>query len=89
MRPRNPAEIADGPMLIGFSVQLFMMGITMAQTHTYMSESRKDPLWMRIFVPLLFLVNMLNTSFLSVYIYTVLIVNFGQFIRSHRFTSMS
>ncbi|KAK0439258.1 uncharacterized protein EV420DRAFT_1584566 [Desarmillaria tabescens] len=45
--------------------------------YMYLNAYRKDRLWMKIFIVVLFIANVANTVFLCQFLYTSLILNFG------------
>ncbi|KAE9392854.1 hypothetical protein BT96DRAFT_979192 [Gymnopus androsaceus JB14] len=73
---KGPAEIAHGPMFIGFSFNLVLYGIMTNQVYLYFNTFKKDRLWMKILVVLLLLADTVNTVFDAVYLYNSLIVHF-------------
>ncbi|KZT23453.1 hypothetical protein NEOLEDRAFT_1180103 [Neolentinus lepideus HHB14362 ss-1] len=73
----NPAEVAHGPALIGLFFNILLYGIMITQTFLYYNTFKKDRLWMKIFVMVLFIADTLNSVFDCVWIYQSLIVNFG------------
>ncbi|KAK7029630.1 hypothetical protein VNI00_014328 [Paramarasmius palmivorus] len=74
---REVAEVAHGPMYIGFLFNLFLFGIVTAQIYMYMTTYKSDKLWMKLFVATLYFLNILNTVFIAVYLYSSLILNFA------------
>ncbi|KAK0190299.1 hypothetical protein F5146DRAFT_1193764 [Armillaria mellea] len=74
---KNAAEIAHGPMIIGLYVNIILLGVIATQMYMYLNAYRKDRLWMKIFVVVLFIANVANTAFLCKFLYTSLILNFG------------
>ncbi|SJL02685.1 uncharacterized protein ARMOST_06019 [Armillaria ostoyae] len=74
---KNAAEIAHGPMIIGLYINIILLGIIATQMYMYLNAYRKDRLWMKIFVVVLFVANVANTAFLCKFLYTSLILNFG------------
>ncbi|TFK52444.1 hypothetical protein OE88DRAFT_1657711 [Heliocybe sulcata] len=73
----NPAEVAHGPALIGLFFNILLYGIMITQTFLYYNTFKKDRLWMKIFVMVLFIADTLNSVFDCAWIYQSLIVNFG------------
>ncbi|KAJ6559077.1 hypothetical protein DFH09DRAFT_518248 [Mycena vulgaris] len=73
----GPAEIAHGPMLIGFFLNAILYGVMILQTHVYfVGVGARDALWMRIFVLSIFILDSMNTIFDFIYLYRSLIVHF-------------
>ncbi|KAK0207146.1 hypothetical protein DFS33DRAFT_647100 [Desarmillaria ectypa] len=75
---KNAAEIAHGPMIIGLYINIILLGIIATQMYMYLNAYKKDRLWMKIFVAVLFVANIANTVFLCQFLYTSLILNFGK-----------
>ncbi|PBK97733.1 hypothetical protein ARMGADRAFT_1076192 [Armillaria gallica] len=78
--PKTPAEVAHGPMLIGFVFNVLLYGIMIAQIYLYYVTYKKDKTWMKAYVAVLFFADTLNTVFDFVYMYRSLIVHFGKLI---------
>ncbi|KAJ7505206.1 hypothetical protein B0H11DRAFT_408783 [Mycena galericulata] len=75
--PKGSAEVAHGPMLIGFLFNSILYGVMILQTHVYWVSFRdRDRLWMRAFVLSIFVLDSMNTVFDFVYLYRSLIVHF-------------
>ncbi|KAJ7025351.1 hypothetical protein C8F04DRAFT_1128656 [Mycena alexandri] len=77
MMPLGPAEVAHGPMFLGFMFNAILYGVMILQVHLYFSNPTKDPLWMRIFVLCIFCLDTMNTVFDFVYLYQSLIIHFN------------
>ncbi|KAE9392852.1 hypothetical protein BT96DRAFT_979191 [Gymnopus androsaceus JB14] len=73
---KGPAEIAHGPMFIGFSFNLVLYGIMTTQVYLYFNTFKKDRVWMKILVVFLYLADTVNTVFDAAYLYNSLIVHF-------------
>ncbi|KAJ3479104.1 hypothetical protein NLI96_g9294 [Meripilus lineatus] len=71
------ALIAHGPSLIGIFMNMLLFGIMIMQTSVYFSTYKKDPTWLKIYVAVLFVADLLNSVFNMVWIYDALINNFG------------
>ncbi|KAK0447637.1 hypothetical protein EV421DRAFT_1889562 [Armillaria borealis] len=63
-------------MIIGLYINIILLGIIATQMYMYLNAYRKDRLWMKIFVVVLFVANVANTAFLCKFLYTSLILNF-------------
>ncbi|KAJ3516174.1 hypothetical protein NLJ89_g1288 [Agrocybe chaxingu] len=74
---KGPAEIAHGPMFIGFIFNVLLYGIMITQVYLYFTTFKKDQTWMKIFVFVLLIADTVNTVFDSIYLYRSLIVHFG------------
>ncbi|KAJ8075645.1 hypothetical protein PM082_021275 [Marasmius tenuissimus] len=77
MAPPGPAVLIQGPMFIGIAFNLFLLGFITLQCYIYGTTCRKDKLWMKYFVCILYLVNVLHTVFLLVYLYETSINQFS------------
>jgi len=73
----GPAEIAHGPILIGFTFNAILLGVMMTQVYIYYTSFKKDKIWIRVFVSILFFFDILNTACDAAYIYEALIIHFG------------
>ncbi|KAJ7664317.1 hypothetical protein B0H17DRAFT_302110 [Mycena rosella] len=72
----GPAEVAHGPIFIGFFFNALLYGIMVNQTYFYFSTFRVDRLWTRAFVACIFALDTANTVFDLAYLYDCLIVHF-------------
>ncbi|KIK54328.1 hypothetical protein GYMLUDRAFT_206759 [Collybiopsis luxurians FD-317 M1] len=73
----GPAEIAHGPMYIGQVFNTTLFGILSGQVYWYsVTSTRKDPAWIQILVYALYLVNVISTVFVIVYLYDAVIQHF-------------
>jgi len=75
----NPAEIAHGPVLIGFTFNAILLGVMITQVYLYYTSFKKDKIWIKIFVAVLLFFDILNTACDAAYLYEALIVHFGDF----------
>ncbi|THU86177.1 hypothetical protein K435DRAFT_923564 [Dendrothele bispora CBS 962.96] len=57
-------------------LNLFLLGMILVQSYIYLKHYKNDRLWTKIFVSVLVITNFLNTIFLSVYLYTTLVLKF-------------
>ncbi|KAJ3574716.1 hypothetical protein NP233_g1572 [Leucocoprinus birnbaumii] len=64
-------------MLIGFVFNVFLFGTMTTQTYLYYTNFRKDRLWMKLFVLLIFILDTINSVCDCVYLYDSLIIHFG------------
>ncbi|KAJ3987900.1 hypothetical protein F5890DRAFT_1550968 [Lentinula detonsa] len=74
---RYPAEIAQGPMFIGYSFNIVLYGIMITQVYLYFNTFKQDRLWMKILVAGLLLADTVNAIFDAVYLYDSLVIHFG------------
>jgi len=75
----NPAEIAHGPVLIGFTFNAVLLGVMFTQVYLYYTQFKNDKMWIKVFVAVLFLLDIFNTSCDAAYLYLALIEHFGDF----------
>jgi len=73
----NPATIAHGQMFIGFFINVLLCGIMITQVYLYGVTFKKDPIWMKVAVALIFIADLLHTGFLFAYLYNALISRYG------------
>ncbi|KAL0580660.1 hypothetical protein V5O48_001390 [Marasmius crinis-equi] len=76
---QGPAEVAHGPMFIGFLMNVVLYGIMITQVYLYFASYKRDKTWMKFFnqVLLLFLCDTVNSIFDAVYLYASLILHFA------------
>ncbi|KAJ4491521.1 hypothetical protein C8J55DRAFT_557094 [Lentinula edodes] len=74
---KGPAQIAHGPMFIGYSFNIVLYGIMITQVYLYFSSFKKDRVWMKMLVAGLLLADTVNAIFDAVYLYDSLIKHFG------------
>jgi len=70
---QNFAKIAHGPILIGTFINVALYGISVAQTYIYLQTYKKDRLWMKLVVGLVFIADTLNAVFDVEYTYNSLV----------------
>ncbi|KAI0769909.1 hypothetical protein C8Q74DRAFT_857789 [Fomes fomentarius] len=73
----SPAVLTYGPIFVGVVFNVLLYGIMITQTYLYFNVYRKDRLWMKLFVALLFLCDTLNCIFDITFLYIPLVSNFG------------
>ncbi|GAW06794.1 hypothetical protein LENED_008743 [Lentinula edodes] len=73
---KGPAQIAHGPMFIGYSFNIVLYGIMITQVYLYFSSFKKDRVWMKMLVAGLLLADTVNAIFDAVYLYDSLIIHF-------------
>ncbi|KAJ3710335.1 hypothetical protein DFJ43DRAFT_1109026 [Lentinula guzmanii] len=73
---RYPAEIAQGPMFIGYSFNIVLYGIMITQVYLYFNTFKQDRLWMKMLVAGLLLADTVNAIFDAVYLYDSLVIHF-------------
>ncbi|KAJ8094430.1 hypothetical protein PM082_010864 [Marasmius tenuissimus] len=77
MTPSGVAQISHGPMLVGFLVNAFLLGVVTIQCYIYFVTYKRDRPWIKFYVVILYILNVLNTVFIMVHLYEALITNFG------------
>ncbi|KAJ7061580.1 hypothetical protein C8F01DRAFT_1137804 [Mycena amicta] len=75
--PTVDVQLIYGPLLVGVFFNMILYGVLVAQQLTYYKTSRKDPLWMRLFVWSVFVVETANTGFDMWIMYQPLILQYG------------
>ncbi|KAJ7600786.1 hypothetical protein C8J56DRAFT_1038418 [Mycena floridula] len=73
---KGPAEVAHGPMLVGFVLNILLYGIMITQVYLYFTTFKRDKAWMKILVSVLFVADTMNAIFDFIYIYNSVIVHF-------------
>ncbi|KAF9546747.1 hypothetical protein CPC08DRAFT_675445 [Agrocybe pediades] len=71
-----PAEIAVGPMLIGFTFNAILLGVMLTQVYIYYTSFKKDSKWIKLYVAILLVLDLANTVTEAIAIYQEVIVNF-------------
>lgn len=74
----NPALIAHAQMFIGFFINVLLCGIMTTQVYLYGVTYKRDPMWIKIAVALIFVADLLQTGFLFGYLYRSLIIYYAQ-----------
>ncbi|KAJ7090957.1 hypothetical protein C8R43DRAFT_1050199 [Mycena crocata] len=77
--PTFDVHLLFGPMLIGVFFNMVLFGVLIAQQLTYYKTSGKDPLYMKIFVWVIFFLEVANAAFDISYMYEPLILHYGAF----------
>ncbi|KAF7985971.1 hypothetical protein HWV62_43936 [Athelia sp. TMB] len=67
-----------GLILIGVFISLILFGIIVSQVFTYFENCEKDPLWQKLFVGIIFLLDTLSSILAMAWMYYLLIDNWGQ-----------
>ncbi|KAF9483392.1 hypothetical protein BDN70DRAFT_873897 [Pholiota conissans] len=75
--PINFATIAHGPILIGFTFNAILLGVMITQVYLYYTSFKKDKKWLKIYVAVLFVLDIYNTAAGAAYLYTALITHFN------------
>lgn len=71
------AQDIQGPFLIGLTMNIFLYGVTTTQAYLYFTKYKRDRLWLRALIVILYLAETLNCIISIYYIYDVLITHFG------------
>ncbi|KZP16281.1 hypothetical protein FIBSPDRAFT_958154 [Athelia psychrophila] len=74
----NPIATPWGFILIGFFLSLILFGIIISQVFTYFRNCDKDPLWQKLFVLIVFTLDILSSILAMAWLYWLLIDNWGQ-----------
>ncbi|KAJ8689748.1 hypothetical protein PTI98_012618 [Pleurotus ostreatus] len=74
---KGPAEIAHGPIFIGFVIKTILYGLILLQAYLYYVTFKKDRLWLKLLIAFLVVADTVNIVFDVVYIYTALIIHFN------------
>ncbi|EKM51211.1 uncharacterized protein PHACADRAFT_177877 [Phanerochaete carnosa HHB-10118-sp] len=73
----NPAQVTYGPVLIGAFLNVFLFGIAAAQILHYFTTYKKDCIWIKAYVVVLAVADLLNSIFDIYWLYADLVTNFG------------
>lgn len=73
----SPVESFQGPSFIGLAINLFMHGLSTLQMYLYYTYFKKDRLWLKSFVMIVYLLDTFHCAITTYYIYNVLVINFG------------
>ncbi|PCH39978.1 hypothetical protein WOLCODRAFT_150029 [Wolfiporia cocos MD-104 SS10] len=73
----SPAAETYGPIFVGCVLNILLYGIMITQTFLYFTVYKRDKLWMKLFVGLLFLCDTLNCAFDIAFTYMPLVNGFG------------
>ncbi|KAI6110639.1 hypothetical protein EDD17DRAFT_1878111 [Pisolithus thermaeus] len=73
----NLAEDIQGPFLIGLTMNIFLYGVTAVQAYLYFIKYKRDRLWLRSLIVILYLAETFNCIISIYYIYDVLVTHFG------------
>ncbi|KAI0926841.1 hypothetical protein AcW1_007756 [Taiwanofungus camphoratus] len=73
----SPAAVTYGPIFVGVVFNIVLYGIMITQTFLYFTVYKRDKLWMKLFVALLFLCDTLNCAFDIAFVYIPLVNGFG------------
>ncbi|KAJ8094428.1 hypothetical protein PM082_010862 [Marasmius tenuissimus] len=77
MTPSDLAQTTHGSVLIGFLGNGFLLGVLTIQCYNYFITYKRDRPWIKFYVVILYLLNVLNTGFIMAHLYEALITNFG------------
>ncbi|KAJ3489211.1 hypothetical protein NLI96_g2272 [Meripilus lineatus] len=76
-RMQSPAAITYGPIFIGVALNIVLYGIMITQTFLYFTVYKRDKIWLKLYVVLLFVCDTLNSVFDLAFLYIPLVNNFG------------
>ncbi|KAI0322364.1 hypothetical protein OF83DRAFT_797809 [Amylostereum chailletii] len=77
MSGQNFAKVAHGPIFIGTILNVVLYGISIAQTYIYLTTYKRDRLWMKLVVGVVFLADTLNAVFDIEYTYNSLVNHYN------------
>ncbi|KAI0071809.1 hypothetical protein K474DRAFT_493998 [Panus rudis PR-1116 ss-1] len=77
--PLPTAEGLLGGLLVTSFIMFTLYGITVAQSYIYLLNSKDDPLWMRIMVGVVWILETLHSIFAIRWLYYMFITGFGNF----------
>ncbi|KAH8829166.1 hypothetical protein DL96DRAFT_1596979 [Flagelloscypha sp. PMI_526] len=75
--PTSPIIETHGPGLVGVLLNVMLYGTQIVQTFTYFDTYHRDPVWMKVFVGVLFLADTLNAMFSAGWIFKLMIIEFS------------
>ncbi|KAJ3569406.1 hypothetical protein NP233_g5065 [Leucocoprinus birnbaumii] len=75
----KPAEGIYGPVLIGLLFNVLVYGIIIGQCYAYFTTYKKDPLWTKMLVSTLVVVDIAMTVVIAHFLYDGVILHFGDF----------
>ncbi|KAF8877467.1 hypothetical protein CPB84DRAFT_1880613 [Gymnopilus junonius] len=70
----------EGPLVVGIFINAVLLGVMSTQVYLYYISFKSDRLWMKIFVAVLFICDIVNTVFNIAALYQTLIQHFGDFV---------
>ncbi|KAH9841813.1 uncharacterized protein C8Q71DRAFT_349276 [Rhodofomes roseus] len=73
----SPAAETYGPIFVGVVLNIVLYGIMITQTFLYFTVYKRDKIWMKLFVALLFFCDTLNCAFDIAFTYLPLVNDFG------------
>jgi len=74
----SPISTPWGLILVGVFISLILFGIIVSQVFTYFQTCDKDPLWQKLFVTVLFILDTLSSILAMAWMYYLLVDNWGQ-----------
>ncbi|KAF8801660.1 hypothetical protein BYT27DRAFT_7245096 [Phlegmacium glaucopus] len=72
---------SHGKLFIGLILNVLLFGINVTQTYLYYIHSKKDRLWIKIWVVIVFVADLIQPLLCSLYLYQTLVVHFGDISR--------
>ncbi|KAJ3497427.1 hypothetical protein NLJ89_g10349 [Agrocybe chaxingu] len=75
---KGPAEVAHGWMFIGFVFNTLLLGVTITQVYMYYTKYKEDRPFTKALVAFVFILDIMNTTFLCVLLYRSLITFYGE-----------
>ncbi|KAF8906682.1 hypothetical protein CPB85DRAFT_1313108 [Mucidula mucida] len=77
LTPPEVAANAHGPMFLGLLINAILYGIMVAQIYFFFVTYKRDELWLKAFVLLIFFLDTANTVFDFAYLYECFITHYG------------
>ncbi|KIK20066.1 hypothetical protein PISMIDRAFT_106430 [Pisolithus microcarpus 441] len=69
--------VSQGPFLIGLAINIFLHGLATTQVYLYFTGYKKDKLWLKSLIAILYLADTFNCIVSIYYIYSALVIHFG------------
>ncbi|KAJ7591779.1 hypothetical protein C8J56DRAFT_823846 [Mycena floridula] len=81
--PPESLNLLTGPIMVGVIIGVFLNGIATVQSYIYFrsDSSRRDRLWLKVLVALVWIQETLIMLFSCIYLYYITITHFGQYSR--------
>lgn len=74
----NPSQTIIGPIFLGYTIALLVSGASYGQMWFYFQTYKCDPLRMKLFILLLFLLTTTESILILLYLYKVLVDHYGE-----------
>ncbi|EED85479.1 predicted protein [Postia placenta Mad-698-R] len=70
-------DLTGGAVEVGILISVFLYGVATVQAYIYIRSSAQDPLWLRLLVIVVWLLETFITVFTCMYLYDLTITHFG------------